>query len=68
MDNIQKYIIWENVAGAFSSNKGEDFRRVLEEITQSNISMPKSGKWATAGMVGNEGPGGGRSVYRMAIA
>lgn len=38
-----KYIIWENVAGAFSSNKGEDFRRVLEEITQSNISMPKSG-------------------------
>ncbi|MDU6921851.1 MAG: DNA cytosine methyltransferase [Roseburia hominis] len=24
-----KYIIWENVAGAFSSNKGEDFRRVL---------------------------------------
>lgn len=53
-----KYIIWENVAGAFSSNKGKDFRRVLEEITQSNISMPKSGKWATAGMVGNEGPGG----------
>lgn len=53
-----KYIIWENVAGAFSSNKGEDFRRVLEEITQSNISMPKSGKWATAGMVGNEGTGG----------
>lgn len=38
-----KYIIWENVAGAFSSNKGEDFRRVLEEITQSNISMPKVG-------------------------
>lgn len=60
--------IEEYVAGAFSSNKGEDFRRVLEEITQSNISMPKSGKWATAGMVGNEGPGGGRSVYRMAIA
>ena len=57
-----KYIIWENVAGAFSSNKGEDFRRVLEEITQSNISMPKSGKWATAGMVGNEGPGGTFSV------
>lgn len=56
-----KYIIWENVAGAFSSNKGEDFRRVLEEITQSNISMPKSGKWATAGMVGNEGPGEGNS-------
>lgn len=54
----QKYIIWENVAGAFSSNKGEDFRRVLEEITESNIPMPKSGKWANAGMVGIERAGG----------
>lgn len=54
-----KYIIWENVAGAFSSNKGKDFRRVLEEITQSNIPMPKSGKWANAGMVGIAGAGGG---------
>ena len=55
-----KYIIWENVAGAFSSNEGEDFRRVLEEITETNISMPKSGKWANAGMVGIERAGGGR--------
>ena len=53
-----KYIIWENVAGAFSSNEGEDFRRVLEEITETNISMPKSGKWANAGMVGIERAGG----------
>lgn len=53
-----KYIIWENVAGAFSSNKGEDFRRVLEEITESNIPMPASGRWATAGMVGIKGQGG----------
>ncbi len=50
-----KYIIWENVAGAFSSNKGEDFRRVLEEITESNIPMPASGRWAAAGMVGIKG-------------
>ena len=63
-----KYIIWENVAGAFSSNKGEDFRRVLEEITESNIPMPKSGKWANAGMVGIERAGGGGSVYHMADA
>lgn len=49
-----KFVIWENVAGAFSSNKGNDFRRVLEEITESNISIPSSGRWATAGMVGNE--------------
>ena len=37
-----KYIIWENVAGAFSSNKGQDFRRVLEEITKTYIPMPSS--------------------------
>lgn len=46
-----KYIIWENVPGAFSSNKGLDFKAVLEEITESKIPMPKSGKWAAAGMV-----------------
>ena len=27
-----RFIVWENVPGAFSSNKGEDFRAVLEEI------------------------------------
>lgn len=46
-----KYIIWENVAGAFSSNKGQDFRRVLEEITKTYIPMPNSRRWAAAGMV-----------------
>lgn len=47
-----------SVAGAFSSNKGEDFRRVLEEITEASIPMPTSGKWASAGLVGIEEPGG----------
>ena len=46
-----KFVIWENVPGAFSSNKGNDFRAVLEEITESSIPMPKSGRWATSGMV-----------------
>lgn len=27
-----RYFVWENVPGAFSSNGGEDFRTVLEEI------------------------------------
>lgn len=45
------FIIWENVPGAFSSADGEDFRTVLEKITKTNIPMPASGKWATAGMV-----------------
>ena len=50
-----KYAIWENVPGAFSSNKGQDFRTVLEEITAAEIPMPKSGKWANAGMVRGNG-------------
>lgn len=54
------FIIWENVSGAFSSNKGNDFRIVLEKITNTHIPMPKSGKWATAGMV--RGCRGGASV------
>lgn len=50
-----KYIIWENVAGAFSSNKGQDFRRVLEEITKTSVPMPNSGRWAAAGLVRSGG-------------
>lgn len=45
------FIIWENVPGAFSSNDGQDFRAVLKEITKTDIPMPTSGEWATAGMV-----------------
>lgn len=46
-----RYILWENVPGAFSTNKGYDFRTVLEEIAESEVPMPSSGKWATAGVV-----------------
>jgi len=46
-----KFFVWENVPGAFSSNKGMDFKAVLEEITESEIPVPRSGKWSTAGMV-----------------
>ncbi|ESE29879.1 DNA (cytosine-5-)-methyltransferase [Eubacterium brachy ATCC 33089] len=50
-----RYIIWENVTGAFSSNKGEDYRRVLEEITkikEPELSIPKpDGKWRKAGVI-----------------
>lgn len=45
------FIIWENVPGAFNSNRGKDFRTVLAEIAKAGISMPDSGKWARAGMV-----------------
>lgn len=46
-----KFFVWENVTGAFSSNKGMDFKTVLEKITETEIPMPKSGKWAKSGMV-----------------
>ena len=46
-----RFFVWENVPGAFSSNKGDDFRAVLEEIGQTEIPVPDSGKWTSAGMV-----------------
>ncbi len=52
-----KYIVWENVPGAFSSNKGQDFKAVLESIAtvcEKEISIPKPEKWRNAGeIVGN---------------
>lgn len=38
-----RYAIWENVPGAFSSNRGEDFRTVLEEfirVKEKDVIMP----------------------------
>lgn len=46
-----RWFVWENVPGAFSSNRGADFRTVLEEITKESIPMPGSRKWAKSGMV-----------------
>ncbi len=46
-----RFLVWENVNGAIYSNKGYDFRTVLEEISKTDIPMPNSGKWAGAGMV-----------------
>lgn len=49
--NYPKYAVWENVPGAFSSHRGEDFRRVLSALTEGEIPIPESGKWAESGMV-----------------
>ncbi len=49
-----RFAVWENVAGAFSSNGGEDFRCVLEELCKvkdTNISVPKPAKWEKAGEI-----------------
>ena len=45
-----RFFVWENVPGAFSSNKGADFRAVLEEVGQTEIPMPQNDRWANAGM------------------
>ena len=52
--NRPTFIIFENVIGLFSSNKGEDFRVVLEEITKINqegVSIPRPAKWLNAGLI-----------------
>jgi DNA (cytosine-5)-methyltransferase 1 len=46
-----RFVVWENVCGTFSSNKGQDFRTVLESFAETSIPIPASGKWANAGMV-----------------
>lgn len=49
-----RYLVWENVVGAFSSNKGRDFASVLEEIIKivepeaPGIEVPGKG-WPTWG-------------------
>lgn len=55
-----KYAVWENVPGAFSSNKGKDFLAVLEElirIKEPAISLPEppKSKWSKAGGVSGSG-------------
>ena len=58
-----RYAVWENVPGAFSSNKGKDFATVLtalaqvKEETAPGVPIPEGG-WPEAGVV----VGGGCSV------
>ena len=56
-----RYLVWENVPGAFSSAEGEDFRAVIEEITRikdstCDVPRPDTGRWESAGtaILGNE--------------
>lgn len=46
-----RFFVWENVPGAFSSNRGMDFQAMLEEIGESEIPMPQGNRWASAGLV-----------------
>lgn len=55
------FAVWENVQGAFSSNGGEDFRAVLEELArveQPDASIPRpprGGRWSKAGAIAGNG-------------
>lgn len=61
-----RYICWENVPGAFSSNKGEDFKAVLDAVIGvvepgAEVPMPEKNRWPYADIY----MGGGWSVaYR----
>ena len=52
-----RYMVWENVPGAFSSNNGEDFRAVLEEtarVVDSSASIPRLADgcaWSNSGCI-----------------
>ena len=46
-----RFFVWENVPGAFSSNKGLDFLTVLEEIGEASLPVPPNARWADAGLV-----------------
>lgn len=54
-----RFLVWENVPGAFSSNGGGDFQAVLEEIihiAEPTVSIPRfEGKWAKAGAIDGDG-------------
>lgn len=62
-----RFAVWENVPGAFSSNKGADFQTVLHELCKITepaapaVPIPKAG-WPPAGQFTDVG--GGSIAYR----
>lgn len=55
-----RYMVWENVPGAFSSNHGKDFAAVLEEAVRvvepeaPHVPVPEKG-WPTSGCLMGDG-------------
>lgn len=58
-DDPGRYLVWENVPGAFSSNAGRDFQAVLTEIIRiaepdaPDVPLPEKG-WPKAGLIYDE--------------
>ena len=55
-----RYIVWENVPGAFSSNNGYDFKAVLEAVIGIveegvEVPMPDKNAWAYADLLLGDG-------------
>ena len=53
-----RYAVWENVPGAFTSNAGQDFRAVLEELCRvkdPGVTIPMPEKWRRAGLIMGDG-------------
>lgn len=55
-----RWICWENVPGAFSSNKGEDFKAVLEAVIgiaepNAQVPMPEKERWPYADLYLGDG-------------
>ena len=55
-----RWICWENVPGAFSSNKGEDFKAVLEAVIgiaepNAQVPMPEKARWPYADLYLGDG-------------
>ena len=55
-----RWICWENVPGAFSSNKGQDFKAVLEAVIgiaepNAQVPMPEKERWPYADLYMGDG-------------
>ena len=60
-DKSPRFIVWENVTGAFSSSAGRDFQSVLTEIVRikepqaSEVPLPEKGAWPYADLLLGDG-------------
>lgn len=55
-----RFAVWENVPGAYSSNKGRDFQAVLQALCEVadpdvHVPFPQGGKWQKAGCIVGDG-------------